>query len=129
MTIIRHLLLAANILRRIIIFSRSSARLMKRTDVIEFESGSDLVKDWTISTRCFPGSLVHDWLVQCQFKVTGWDIVFICGMVLRCAGTHNSAWVFTSYSRSDNYCHNDTVTFCKIWTLIRIVHTINKLLT
>jgi len=26
-------------------------------------------------------------LPQCQFKVTGWDIMFICGMVLRCAGT------------------------------------------
>jgi len=26
-------------------------------------------------------------LAQCQFKVTGWGIMFICGMVLRCAGT------------------------------------------
>jgi len=25
-------------------------------------------------------------LAQCQFKVTGWGIMFICGMVL-CAGT------------------------------------------
>jgi len=26
-------------------------------------------------------------LAQCQFKETGWGIVCICGMVLRCAGT------------------------------------------
>jgi len=26
-------------------------------------------------------------LSQHQFKVTGWGIMFICGMVLRCAGT------------------------------------------
>jgi len=26
-------------------------------------------------------------LVQCKFKVTGWGIMFICGMVLRCAYT------------------------------------------
>jgi len=26
-------------------------------------------------------------LSQCQFNVTGWGIMFICGMVLRCAGT------------------------------------------
>jgi len=32
----------------------------------------------------------NDWLAQYQFKVTGWGIVFICGMVLRCAGTIKS---------------------------------------
>jgi len=26
-------------------------------------------------------------LAQCQFNVTGWGIMFICGMVLRCAST------------------------------------------
>jgi len=26
-------------------------------------------------------------LAQCQFNVTGWGIMFICGMVLRCADT------------------------------------------
>jgi len=31
--------------------------------------------------------LEQGWLAQCQFKVTGWGIVFICGMVLWCAGT------------------------------------------
>jgi len=31
--------------------------------------------------------LEQGWLVQCQFKVTGWGIMFICGMVLFCAGT------------------------------------------
>jgi len=31
--------------------------------------------------------IVQGWLVPCQFKVTGWDIMFICGMVLRGAGT------------------------------------------
>jgi len=25
-------------------------------------------------------------MVQCQFNVTGWGIMFICSMVLRCAG-------------------------------------------
>jgi len=34
--------------------------------------------------------LEQGWLVQYQFKVTGWGIVFICGMVLRCAGTFKS---------------------------------------
>jgi len=28
--------------------------------------------------------LEHGWLVQCQFNVTGWGIMFICGMVTRC---------------------------------------------
>jgi len=28
----------------------------------------------------------HGWLAWCQFKVTGWDIMLICGMVLQCAG-------------------------------------------
>jgi len=31
--------------------------------------------------------LEQSWLAQCQFKVTGWGITFIGGMVLRCAGT------------------------------------------
>jgi len=31
--------------------------------------------------------LEQGWLAQSQFKVTGWDIMFICDMVLRCAGT------------------------------------------
>jgi len=31
--------------------------------------------------------LEQGWLAQCQFNVTGWCIMFICGMVLRCAGT------------------------------------------
>jgi len=26
-------------------------------------------------------------LAQCQFKVTGWGIMFICGIVLRCTDT------------------------------------------
>jgi len=30
--------------------------------------------------------LKQGWLAQCQFKETGWGIMFICGMVLRCAG-------------------------------------------
>jgi len=30
--------------------------------------------------------LEKGWLAQCQFKVTGWGILFICGMVLQCAG-------------------------------------------
>jgi len=29
-------------------------------------------------------------LAQCQFKVTGWNIVFNCGMVLWCAGAIKS---------------------------------------
>jgi len=28
----------------------------------------------------------HGWLARCQFRVTGWGIMLICGMVLRCAG-------------------------------------------
>jgi len=30
--------------------------------------------------------LEQDWLAQCQFNVTGWGIMFICGMVLQYAG-------------------------------------------
>jgi len=30
------------------------------------------------------------WLAQCLSKVPGWGIMFICGMVLRCAGTINA---------------------------------------
>jgi len=30
--------------------------------------------------------LEQGWLAQCRLKVTGWDIMFICGMVLRCTG-------------------------------------------
>jgi len=41
-------------------------------------------------------------LAQSQFKVTGWGVMFICGMVLRCPGTVNNG--LTSYSRSDNHC-------------------------
>jgi len=40
--------------------------------------------------------LEQGWSAKCQFNVTGWGIMFICSMVLR--------WVWTSYSRSDNYC-------------------------
>jgi len=36
--------------------------------------------------------------------VTGWGIMFICGMVLHGAVTVNLAWVWTSYSRFDNLC-------------------------
>jgi len=31
--------------------------------------------------------LEQGWLAQCQFKVTGWGIMFICGMVFWCSGT------------------------------------------
>jgi len=31
--------------------------------------------------------LEQGWLAQSQFKVTGWGIMFICSMILRCAGT------------------------------------------
>jgi len=34
-------------------------------------------------------SLYQGWLARCQFKVTVWGIMFICGMVLRCGGTLN----------------------------------------
>jgi len=40
--------------------------------------------DWLAFT--FIG-LEQGWLVQCKFKVTGWRVMFIFGMVLRCAIT------------------------------------------
>jgi len=41
------------------------------------------------------------WLAQCQFKVTGWGIMFICGMVLRCAGTlSNIVTMYSNYTCS-----------------------------
>jgi len=30
--------------------------------------------------------LEQGWLAQCEFKVTGWGIMFLCSMVLWCAG-------------------------------------------
>jgi len=72
---------------------------------------SGKVKDWKIDTCCFPSylgftiyGLEQDWLSQCQYKMTGWGIIFICGMVYGCPGTLNPVWVWTSYSRSDNHC-------------------------
>jgi len=39
-----------------------------------------------------------------RYKVAWWSIMFICGMLLRCAGTLNSVLtVWISYSRSDNH--------------------------
>jgi len=35
----------------------------------------------------FIKGLEQGWLAQCQFKVIGWGIMFICGMVIWCAGT------------------------------------------
>jgi len=37
--------------------------------------------------------LWHGTLVYCQFKVTGWAIMFICGMVLRSTGTLKPSWL------------------------------------
>jgi len=34
--------------------------------------------------------LEQGWLAQCQFNETGWGIMFICDMVLRCAGISKS---------------------------------------
>jgi len=39
----------------------------------------------TLHCKIITCSLEQGWMVQCQCKVTGWGIVFICGMVLRCA--------------------------------------------
>jgi len=39
-----------------------------------------------------------------QFNVTGWGIMFIRGMILRCADTLKPGQVWTNYSRSDNHC-------------------------
>jgi len=46
------------------------------------------------------------WLAHGQFKVTGWGIMFISSMVLRCVGSLKPglSLVWTSYSRSDNHC-------------------------
>jgi len=42
-----------------------------------------------VSVHLAPRTL-HGWLAKCQFKMTGWGIMFICGMVLRCASTKPS---------------------------------------
>jgi len=39
----------------------------------------DMVLPWLLFT--IKGQ-EQDWLAQCQFKMTGWGIMFICGMVL-----------------------------------------------
>jgi len=33
----------------------------------------------------------HEWLIQCQYNVTGWGIMSICGAVLLLAGKLNPA--------------------------------------
>jgi len=39
-----------------------------------------LLLPWLVFTI---NGLEQGWLAQCQFKVTGWGIMFICGMVFR----------------------------------------------
>jgi len=34
--------------------------------------------------------------------------MLVCGMVLWCDGTLNPAWLWTSYSSSDNHCRTYT---------------------
>jgi len=49
---------------------------------------------WFIKVGGFLVSVHHlggtGWLTQCQFKVTGWRIMFIWGMLFRCAGNLKS---------------------------------------
>jgi len=55
--------------------------------------GGGLVKSETekiapaASLVSIPLGLEQGWLAQCQFKVTGWGIMFICSMVPWCADT------------------------------------------
>jgi len=43
-------------------------------------------------------------LAWCQYKVNGWCIMFICGMVHWCAGTLKPGSSLDHYNRSDNHC-------------------------
>jgi len=59
--------------------------------VIQFPVGSSqtlknwhLLLPWLVFTI---KGIEQGWLVQCQLKVTGWGIMFICSMVLWCADT------------------------------------------
>jgi len=46
----------------------------------------------------------QDWLARGQYYVTGWGIMFICGVVLRCAGNYLiSDFSLHLYSKSDNH--------------------------
>jgi len=60
---------------------------------VEFESpfrSSQRLKNWHLLLPWLVFTikgLEQCWLAQCQFKVTGWGIVFICRMVLQCADT------------------------------------------
>jgi len=59
----------------------------------EFESpvgSSQRLKNWHLLLPCLAFTikgLEQSRLAHCQFKMTGWGIMFICGMVLWCALT------------------------------------------
>jgi len=51
--------------------------------LFHYSHNNDLLLPWLAFTI---KDLEQGWLAQCQFNVTGWGMMFICGMVLWCAG-------------------------------------------
>jgi len=39
------------------------------------------------------------------YNVTGWGIMFICGMILRCASIYKTWLESRQYSRCNTHCH------------------------
>jgi len=89
-------------------------RWVKRSLRVRTVGGSNpsrvkLIKDRKLDIRYFPVGVHHlrsraTMQPRCKLKMTGRTIVFICGMVLRCAGMLKLGESLDQYSRSDNHC-------------------------
>jgi len=66
-----------NMLRLLCQWWHVTTTLSRITDRLNGQVG----RAFTLSAEC------QGWLAQCQFKLTEWNIMFICGMVPRCAVT------------------------------------------
>jgi len=63
--------------------TKSSTDTLNKFSTEKLAPAASLVRAFTIK------GLEQGWLAQCQFKVTEWVIMFICDMVLQCAGFLN----------------------------------------
>jgi len=60
------------------------------TQISENYGSSGVEQNWHLLLAWLAftiNGLEQGWLAQCKFNVTVWGIMFICGMVLWCAGT------------------------------------------
>jgi len=77
----------------------------RRFDALSGQVRSKKDQNWQLLPILVNVQCVTDRDAQCQFKVTGWGIVFICGMVFQCFGTTlNPGLSLDQYSRHDTHC-------------------------